>query len=138
MIILDTNIISEMMKQSPTLSVITWVNSQKTANLYITSITIGEIEYGIQSLPVSRRRKTLENAFNKVIKSAFSHRILSFDESSAYVYGELMSHRKHLGLPLSILDGQIAAIAISNQFALATRNTKDFTECSIELINPFD
>lgn len=138
MIILDTNIISEMMKQSPALSVMSWVNLQKSAHLYITCITIGEIEYGIQSLPDSARRKALESAFNKVTKSAFNHRILSFDEPAANLYGELMSHRKRSGRPLSILDGQIAAIAISNQFAIATRNTKDFLNCAIELINPFN
>lgn len=138
MIILDTNIISEMMKVNPTQSVISWLNKQATATLFITTITIAEITYGLHALPAGARRKMLENAFQQTLNEGFSHRILSFDEKAAHLYGEMMGDRKALGRPLSILDGQIAAIARSQHAKLATRNSRDFIQCGVELINPFN
>src|SRR3990167_9160330 len=111
MIILDTNIISEMMKSSPAAKVSGWLDQQEVTQLYITTITIAEISYGLNVLPKGSRRQLLENAFNKTIQAAFKHRILSFDEPAAHLYGKMMGHRKEFGRPLSVLDGQIAAIA---------------------------
>ena len=138
MIIADTNIISEWMKPIPDSSVITWLDKQEATNLFITTISIAEIYYGLNALPLGNRRQTLEKAFSDSIMEAFQYRILAFDEKSAQIYGYLMGHRKSLGRPLSILDGQIASIASANKMHLATRNTRDFYECSIQLINPFD
>ena len=138
MIILDTNIISEMMKPLPSSTVIVWLDQQDASALYITTITIAEIAYGLHALPVGARRQLLEDAFHQTMIEAFEYRILSFDESSAHVYGQLMANRKKIGRPLSILDGQIAAIAHANGFAVATRNTSDFSDCGLSLINPFD
>jgi predicted nucleic acid-binding protein len=137
MIILDTNIISEMMKQTPSFKVIKWIDHQDSIELYITTITIAEIAYGINALPKCNRRQLIEDAFNKLLNTAFKHRILSFDETSAHQYGKLMGLRKEIGKPLSILDGQIAAIAYTQTKAVATRNTRDFVDCEVELINPF-
>jgi len=137
MILLDTNIISELMKPLPSSQVITWLDQQNTTSLFITTITIAEIAYGIHVLPQSNRRSFLEDAFNKAINESFKHRILIFDAIAAHIYGKIMSHRKQLGRPLSVLDGQIAAIASANQATLATRNSHDFIECNIDLINPF-
>jgi len=126
MILLDTNIISEMMKQLPNPGVINWIEEQEVTQLYISSISIAEIAYGINVLPNGNRRHSLEEAFYKAIKMAFKHHILFFDEASAHHYGRLMSHRKNLGKPLSILDGQIASIAVTvhniascNEYAFA-------------------
>lgn len=137
MILLDTNIISEMMKESPSPNVITWLDQQEATDLFITSITIAEISYGLCVLPEGKRRNVLENAFNKTIKKAFKHRIFYFEESAAHYYGKIMGHRKKIGRPLSVLDGQIAAIALSQGALLATRNTRDFSDCDLELVNPF-
>ncbi|EKD53836.1 MAG: hypothetical protein ACD_60C00149G0035 [uncultured bacterium] len=138
MILLDTNIISEMMKQSPSIKILKWIDQQEVIDLFITTITIAEISYGIYALPKGNRRSLIENSFNQAIQESFKHRILSFDEASAHFYGKLMAHRKKLGRPLSILDGQIAAIALTQGAAIATRNVRDFAHCNLDLINPFE
>src|SRR5690348_236556 len=138
MIIIDTNVISELMKPSPLSTVVSWLNNQDATQLFITTITIAEISYGISVLPDGQRRRFIENSFNKALNEAFKHRILSFDENAAHSYGKIMGHRKMLGHPMSIPDGQIAAIALTHHFSLATRNVRDFTDCEVEIINPFD
>lgn len=137
MILLDTNIISEMMRPSPTIEVMTWLDAQKKEALFISSVTIAEITYGLHILPEGKRRKDLLDAFQQIITKLFKYRILTFDERAAYVYGEIMGHRKKLGKPLSVPDGQIAAIAHLNNAILATRNVRDFNHCHLKLINPF-
>lgn len=138
MIIVDTNIISELMKASPSITVVNWLNSRDATQLYITTITIAEIAYGLNALPKGSRRKTLENNFNNAIHDAFKNRILQFTESAAYIYGKIMANRKELGRPMSILDGQIAAITLIHTAGLATRNINDFLHCGLDLYNPFD
>ncbi|HLF66560.1 MAG TPA: type II toxin-antitoxin system VapC family toxin [Gammaproteobacteria bacterium] len=138
MILLDTNIISEMMKSNPAPEVITWLNAQQKGKLFISTITIAEITYGLQILPEGKRRNTLLNAFQKMITELFKYRMLTFDEHAAYLYGELMGLRKTLGKPLSVPDGQIAAIASLHNATLATRNIRDFKDCNLKLINPFE
>jgi len=138
MIILDTNIVSEFMTSPPSGSVLRWLNEQNTTSLYLTSITIAEISYGLSVLPMSKRRKLLDERFKLFVESGFKQRILSFDEHAAYIYGGLLAHRRQLGKPMSCFDGQIAAIAYAKGFAVATRNIKDFQHCQLELINPFE
>lgn len=137
MILLDTNLISEMMKVSPSPKVIHWLNQQNTTQLYVSAVTIAEISYGLHVLPNGKRRILLEQAFDSAISEAFKQRILPFDERSAHIYGNIMGERKKFGRPMSICDGQIAAIALVHEMAIATRNIKDFQDCDIELINPF-
>ena len=138
MILLDTNVISELMKPLPMPSVLTWINQQQNTELVISTITIAEITYGLQALPVGKRRTTLELAFEQAINEAFHNHIMPFDEPAAYIYGKIMGHRKQLGQPMSLFDGQIAAIALSKNAGLATRNINDFQNCGLTLINPFD
>lgn len=138
MILVDTNVISEMMKPTPLAKVVSWIDQQQAAHLFITTISIAEIAYGIRVLPEGSRRNALEEAFNKALSEAFKHRILPFEESAAHLYGKIMSRRKEMGRPLSILDGQIAAIARAHNLTIATRNIRDFVECELELINPFE
>lgn len=137
MIILDTNVISELMKVSPDQQMIAWLNQQDAITLFVTSVSIAEITYGLNALTSGQRRKALEDAFEQVLLEAFKHRMLSFDKPAAYAYGQLMAQRKSLGRPMSVLDGQIAAISKINNMSLATRNTRDFLDCDIHLINPF-
>ncbi|NEV64399.1 PIN domain-containing protein [Thiorhodococcus minor] len=137
MILVDTNVISEVMKVSPSESVVNWLNAQESSALYLSTITIGEIEYGLRILPVGKRGLRLKERFQRFVSLAFAQRILAYDETAARTYGELMGHRKEIGRPMSIADGQIAAIAIANGLMVATRNTKDFKDCGLELINPF-
>ncbi len=138
MIILDTNIISEIMRQLPNEKVLAWLDKQEATDLFITAITIAEISYGLHVLPEGNRRSALEGSFNKAINEAFNNRVLTFDKAAGYHYGEIMSYRKSLGRPLGVCDGQIAAIARIHGFSLTTRNIKDFSDCHLELINPFE
>jgi len=137
MILIDTNIISEMMKANPDVNVMNWFDRQEAIQLHISTVTIAEIAYGINALPEGNRRNALEESFHSVLREAFEHRILPFDEVAAHLYGKIMGKRKALGKPLSILDGQIAAIARANNCTVATRNSKDFADCGLDLINPF-
>jgi predicted nucleic acid-binding protein len=137
MIIVDTNIISELMKASPSTTMMSWLDQQDVTQLFTTTITIAEIAYGLNALPIGTRRTTLENNFNQAIKEAFANRILVFSEPAAHSYGKLMGYKKEAGQPLSILDGQIAAITLTHAATLATRNTRDFINCGINLIDPF-
>ncbi len=138
MIVLDTNIVSEFMTSPPSGAVLRWLNDQHVPSLYLTSITIAEISYGLSVLPMGKRRKLLDERFKLFVESGFDHRILSFNEQAAQIYGDLLAHRRQLGEPMSCFDGQIAAIARCNGYAVATRNIKDFQHCALELINPFE
>ncbi|MFV1985590.1 MAG: type II toxin-antitoxin system VapC family toxin, partial [Thiohalomonadales bacterium] len=131
MILIDTNIISEIMKRSPTKSVLNWINKQDTLSLYISTITLAEIRYGLRIMPQGQRKDNLSDHFSLFIAKAFEQRILSFNEDAAVNYAEIMGHRKETGKPMSVPDGQIAAIARSNNFKIATRNIRDFDECGL-------
>ncbi len=137
MIVLDTNIISEIMRPRPSVNVTDWLNAQVTHQLYITSITIAEVLYGLQILPEGKRRRKLEQGFETFIANAFDQRILVFDEQAGRKYAELMAYRKKTGRPMSLPGGQIASIARVHGFSVATRNIADFESCGLQLINPF-
>jgi toxin FitB len=138
MIIVDTNIVAEMMKTSPAQVVVSWLNDQEASELFLTTITLGEIGYGLEILPRGRRQLQLEQGFERLVAEAFESRILAFDEEAARHYGVIMGRRKEIGRPLGILDGQIASIARAKGYAVATRNVRDFVHCGVEIINPFE
>jgi len=138
MILIDTNIISEIMSQSPSTNVLNWVNNQDSVSLYVSTITLAEINYGLMIMSDGQRKKMLTERFRFFITKAFEQRILVFNEDAALQYAEVMGHRKEVGRPMSVPDGQIAAIARSNNLKMATRNSRDFDECGLILINPFD
>ena len=137
MILLDTNIVSEVMKARPAEAVVAWLNDQDSEKLHVSSVTIGEITYGLHILPDGTRRSGLRERFERFVALAFDQRVLAYDEFTARVYGELMGERKELGLSMSIADGQIAAIARLNHLVVATRNVADFESCGIDVVNPF-
>jgi len=138
MIVVDTNVISEVMRPRPSPSVLNWLNAQDGNQLCITTVTLAEIGYGLRILPVGQRRWQLHSRFEKFIAQAFEERVLDFTATAARAYAEIMAHRKEVGRPMSLPDGQIASIAHAHGFALATRNIKDFEDCGLELINPFE
>lgn len=137
-ILLDTNVISEVMRPNPSGNVISWLNNHNNTDLFISSITIAEICYGLRILPEGKRRQSLQSRFEKFISQGFAKNIINFNELSARAYAEIMGMRKEKGRPMSLPDGQIAAIAKTNYLSLATRNISDFEGCGIELINPFE
>jgi len=132
MILLDTNIVSEVMRPKPSDNVLNWLNQNSNLGLFISSITIAEICYGLRILPIGQRRQQLEMSFEQFVSKGFTGRILVFDEISARIYAEIMGSCKEKGYPMSLPDGQIAAIAKANQLILATRNVCDFKHCGIE------
>ncbi len=138
MIVIDTNVISEVMRMQPSSAVLHWLNKQTTHQLYTTSVTIAEILYGLRIMPEGKRRRKLEFNFETFITNAFGPRILDFDEAAGRKYADLMAYRKTMGLPMSLSDGQIASIAYAHNYSVATRNIDDFESCGLELINPFE
>ena len=137
MIILDTNVVSEFMTSPPSAAVLKWMNAQEPATLYITSISVAEISFGLHAMPRGRRRRLLEERFERYIDVAFPSRVLHFDEAAARVFGEIKAYRRKIGRPLGDFDGQIAAIARVHGYGLATRNLDDFEHCLVDLIDPF-
>lgn len=137
MIVVDTNVISEVMRPQPSPAVLDWLNTQDSNLLFITTVTLADIGYGLRVLPDGLRRRHLQARFEQFIAQAFEERVLDFTAPAAHAYAEIMGHRKESGRVMSLPDGQIAGIAFAQGFAVATRNIKDFEDCGIELINPF-
>jgi predicted nucleic acid-binding protein len=138
MIILDTNVVSELMKPEPDLSVISWVSQGDKARFATTSVTQAEILHGVLSLPAGRRRDMIEKAAEAMFEEDFSGRILSFDSRAARAYAAVVLERTRRGRPISQFDAQIAAISRSAGAVLATRNAKDFEHCGIGIVNPWN
>jgi len=138
MMLQDTNILSEMMRPCPDASVISWLNWQDSQTLFVCSISIAEICYGLYILPTGKRKQQLKHRFDQFISQAFQFNLLDFDQHAASIYGDIMGESKLTGHPMSIPDGQIAAIARMKGFTLITRNIKDFQYTGVPLINPFE
>lgn len=137
MILLDTNIISELMRSSPHESVAQWLSHQPLAHLWISSITVTEILYGLERIPEGRRKQLMFLEFNQLVGKGFYENMKVFDYAAAVIAAQIRAAREAQGRPMSMADAQIAAIARVHGFALATRNTKDFESCGLTLINPF-
>ncbi len=137
MIILDTNVLSELMKPTPAAEVVDWMAGQSAASLYTTSITQAEILHGLMLLPAGRRRRALEAAATSMFTEDFAGRILGFGTDAAPPYALIASDRRRGGRPISHFDAQIAAIARSTRAAVATRNLADFEGCGVALVDPW-
>lgn len=135
MIIIDTNVISEMMRAEPDPMVLAWTTT--AGRLHTTAITLAEVEYGIAQLPTGRRRDQLAVAAGDVF-AAFDDVILPFDARAARRYGSLIAGCEGAGRPIAAADAQIAAICASRDASLATRNTGDFDATGLSLINPWE
>jgi toxin FitB len=138
MIILDTNVLSELMRPLPDPAVQAWADGLSAGRMHTTSVTEGEIFYGLYLLPEGERRMRLMNTAELLFKDRLNHQVLAFDRAAARAYAVLRSHRHQMGQPVREADMQIAAIAQVNQALLATRNTRDFLHCGLTLINPWD
>ena len=138
MIILDTNVLSELMTPAPARKVVSWVVKQRSLEaVFISTITVAEILYGVELLPAGKRRDKLESEAQAMFSEDFAGRILSFDQESARAFSRIASRQRQRGTPMADFDAQIAAIAQVHGAALATRNTADFKGCGIRLINPW-
>jgi predicted nucleic acid-binding protein len=136
MIILDTNVVSELMRAEPDARVGQWVGRQRTSELGTTAITVAEIRHGIERLPDGRRKEGLLSAATDLF-AAFGELVQPFDVLAAAWFGPVMVRRARLELPVEGFDAQIAAICRAHGAALATRNVKDFLETGIEVIDPW-
>lgn len=138
MIILYTNILSELMHSEPNVRVLNWVNSQPISMLGITAITISEILYGIEKLSEGKRKISLLSIAKRMFDEDFNGRIFPFNERAAIEYSILVLKREKSGSTISMADAIIASISIMGGHSLATRNTKDFKSTGIHLINPWN
>ena len=138
MILLDTNVVSEPMRARPNPKVIRWLNEQDAAQLYVSSITLAEIHVGIACLPEGQRQRRWRETFGTFLDQAFDSRIVSFGTASAEIYGQICATRHAQGRSITPLDAQIAAIALENDWSLATRNVKDFDGLDLVIHNPFE
>jgi predicted nucleic acid-binding protein len=136
--ILDTNVVSELMKPVPAPQVLQWIGSQRSSReLCITTITVAEVLFGIELLPKGKRRDSLLADAEATFADDFAGRLLPFEEAAARAFPEIAANRRLHGRPISLFDAQIAAIARSHGALLATRNSADFEDCGIHLVNPW-
>ena len=137
MIILDTNVISELMRPTPDPAVVAWVEGRSLASLYTTAVTEAELRYGVAILPAGRRRDGLQRALQSVLDVGFRGRLLGFDSAAAEAYAAIAAARRASGRPIAQLDGLIAGIALSRDAAVATRNVVDFEGCDLTVLDPW-
>ncbi|MEU6859164.1 type II toxin-antitoxin system VapC family toxin [Glycomyces sp. NPDC046736] len=138
MILVDTNVISERMRPKPNEKVLKWFRATRRAELYTSTITVAELRAGASVLPQGRRRAELESVIDDVIAVYFRYSVLPFDMPSAESFATVIEQRREAGRPIEMADALIAAVCISQNAPLATRNTKDFDGLGITLINPWE
>jgi hypothetical protein len=138
MIVLDTNVLSELMKSSGSPTVYEWVSKQAQMSLFTTTITEAEILYGIALLPKGKRKDALTEAAHQMFVEDFDSRVLPFDTAAAIVFAQIAAERRQIGRPISQFDAQIAAICYSRNAQLATRNVMDFQGCGLSVLNPWE
>lgn len=137
MIILDTNVLSEVMRHPADNKVIEWLDKQARTSVWTSSITILEIRYGLQILPTGKRRSVLIETFERVLVEKLESRIVSFDLAAAQHAGDLMALRHRKGRPGELRDTMIAGIVLASHATLATRNTSHFEDLSVPVVNPW-
>jgi predicted nucleic acid-binding protein len=137
MIVLDTNVLSEVLRPVPESSVLDWLSIQPRASVFVTTVTRGEILYGIRILANGKRRQGLWDAAMKIFDTDFADQVLSFDSEAADMYSDIAASRRAAGKPISQFDAMIVAMARSRGASIATRNAKDFEDCGVEVISPW-
>jgi predicted nucleic acid-binding protein len=137
MIILDTNILSALMRTVPEAPVVAWLDRQPAESVWITSITLFEARLGLALLPTGRRRQTLEAAFARLLKEDLENRVLDFDSAAAAEAASLAAERQIAGRPVDMRDTQIAGIALARRATLATRNVRHFGDLKIPVVDPW-
>lgn len=138
MILLDTNIVSELMKPTGDAAVLRWVDTFAEIDIFIATPVIAELRFGLALLPDGRKKGALTKACARIEDEIFPGRILTFDLRAAHQFARLRAKRQALGKPISAMDAVIAAIAAAHAMTLATRNVGDFIDLDIPLVNPFE
>ena len=137
MSVLDTNVVSELMRPSPNPAVEQWVAARPAASLFFSAVGEAELRYGVVILAAGRRRDALASAVEAMLRDDFAGRVLPFDSAAARTYAEIAARCRAVGRPVAQADGLIAAIARSRDMALATRNCRDFEEMGLDLLDPW-
>ena len=135
--LLDTNVVSELMRESPEPVVARWVSGHPVEDLFLSAVSEAELRYGAAILPLGRRRETLFFKIEAMLSDAFEDRVLPFDCDTARAYGHIAAARRSAGRPVASADCQIAAIAAARRMRLATRNVRDFEDMGIEIVDPW-
>lgn len=138
MIILDTNVLSALMRPAPETPVVEWLDRQPAESIWITSITLFETRLGLALLPRGRRRQSLEAVFGRLLEEDLENRVLNFDSAAATEAALLAAARQRAGRPVDMRDTQIAGIALARRAALATRNVRHFQGLNVAVIDPWD
>ena len=138
MILLDTNVISEPQRREPNARVLEWIDAQALETLYLSAITVAEMRAGITLMPAGKRRDSLHDNLEKRLLPMFANRVLSFDMACAKAYAELLAKSRAAGLAVETADAFIAAVALANGFAVATRDTRPFEAAGVSVINPWE
>ena len=138
MIILDTNVLSALAGQTPRANVVSWLDSQPPESIWITSITVFEARFGIETMTKGRRKRQLETRFEEFLRLDIKNRVLEFDAIAATVAARLAAERQRAGRPVDFRDTQIAGIAMARKATLATRNVRHFQGLVITVVNPWD
>ena len=138
MIVLDTNVLSALMRKTPEAAVVTWLNRQPAESVWITSITLFEARFGLGLLPDGRRRRALETAFARLLEEDLENRVLDFDGPAASAAASLAAARQKTGRTVDMRDTQIAGIVLARRATLATRNLRHFGDLKVPVIDPWD
>lgn len=137
MILLDTNVISESQRRQPNARVLEWIDAQALETLHLSVITVAELRAGIALMPAGKRRDSLQENLEKRLLPMFANRVLSFDMACTKAYAELLAKSRAAGLTVETADASIAAVALANGFAVATRDTSPFEAAGLNVINPW-
>lgn len=137
MIILDTNVLSELMRRRPEPAVLAWLDQQTSQAVWITTVTLFEARFGLALLPTGRRRTALQAAFDLILRQDFENRVLSFDVEAAAQAATLATRRQRAGRPGDMRDTQIAGIAQARRATIATRNVRHFEGLDVAVVNPW-
>ena len=138
MIVLDTNVLSETLKPLPNAAVVAWMAAQPRSTLFTTTVVEAEILYGVAVLADGARKTQLQAALKAIFTEDLSGQVIAFDRDCAEAYAAIAANRKNSGQPISQFDAMIAAATASRGATLATRNLRDFADCGIRLINPWE
>jgi len=136
-IILDTNVVSALMRQPADPSVVGWLDQQEALSIWITSVTVLEVRTGIELLPASRRRMTLWANFERFLDTDIHDRVITFDSDAAHVTASVIAERRRVGRPGDLRDSMIAGIVLATGASLATRNVRHFADLPITLVDPW-
>lgn len=138
MIVLDTNVISELWKAAPDPNVLAWIDAQMVETLYLSAITVAELRFGLEAMPVGKRRTIYQERMEGEVLPAFTSRVLPFDLDASQAYADLMAQAKAAGKAIGRADGYIAATAVARGFMVATRDTSPFEAAGLNIINPWE